>query len=248
VLAGLFFSVLALKPQWAVLPGLFLLFRFEWKALATMFVSSCVIFFVPFLLVGLETFTNYVTFLRWQNGLDLKDAPHMFSWNGFLFKLRGGPLYGHEPPPEIWTYCLVAVTAIPLAVVWWGRNYLLGVAATVLAMLLISTHSVWYDWALMIIAALFIVLYSRGKSRTMRVEMWVVLLAMHAAAAQSIHVLLRPDRFAIDWHSSGFFSITPVAFGALVWLALLAVYDPQAKFWLPAFVKTRLRPAAASTT
>ncbi len=169
----------------------------------------------------------------------------MFSWNGFLFKLRGGPLYGHTPPPEIWTYALVAVTAVPLAIVWWGRNYLLGVAATVLAMLLISTHSVWYDWALLVIAALFIVLYSRGRSRMMRVEMWVILIALHISAAQSIHVLLRPDRFAIDWHSSGFFSVTPVAFAALLWLALLALYDGESRFWLPNFLKRSRAPAPA---
>jgi hypothetical protein len=246
VLAGLCFSLLALKPQWAVLPGLFLLCRGEWKTLATMFVSSCLIFFVPFLIVGLDTLKNYVTFLRWQNGLDLKDAPHMFSWNGFLFKLRGGPVYGHPPPPELWTYSLVAVTAVPLAIVLWSRNYLLGAAATVLAMLLISTHSVWYDWALLVIAALFIVLYSRGQSRMMRVEMWVILLALHVSAAQSIHVLLRPDRFAIDWHSSGFFSLTPVAFGALIWLALLAVYDKESTFRMPGILR-RLRVGTAET-
>ncbi|MGE0058786.1 MAG: glycosyltransferase family 87 protein [Dehalococcoidia bacterium] len=247
VLAGLCFSLLALKPQWAVLPGLFLLVRGEWKTLGTMFVASCVIFFVPFLIVGLETFKNYVTFLRWQNGLDLKDAPHMFSWNGFLFKLRGGPLYGHEPPPAVWTYALVAATALPLAIVWWSRNYLLGVAATVLAMLLISTHSVWYDWALLVIAALFIVLYSRGRSRLIRVEMWVVLLALHISAAQSIHVLLRPDRFAIDWHSSGFFSVTPVAFAALVWLALLALYDNESTFKFPSFINRLRKPQPVAT-
>jgi hypothetical protein len=239
VLAGLCFSLLALKPQWAILPGLFLLFRGEWRTLGTMFVSSCLIFFVPFFIIGLDTFSNYVHFLRWQNDLDLRDAPHMFSWNGFLFKLRGGPLYGHVPPPAEWTYALVAVTAIPLAVVWWGRNYLLGVAATVLAMLLISTHSVWYDWALLIVAALFLVLYSQGRSRSMRIEMWVILLALHVAAAQSISVLLRPDRFAIDWHSSGFFSLTPVAFAALVWMALLTIYDRDIKLQFPSPLRFR---------
>jgi alpha-1,2-mannosyltransferase len=246
VLAGLCFSLLALKPQWAILPGLFLLFRWQWRTLGTMFVASSLIFLIPFFYVGLETLSNYIHFLRWQNDLDLKDAPHMFSWNGFLFKLRGGPLYGHTPPDAIWTYALVAVTAIPLAIVWWGKNYLLGVAATVVAMLLISTHSVWYDWALLVIAALFLVLYSRGKSRTMRVEMWIVLLALHISAAHSIGILLRPDRFAIDWHSSGFFSLTPIAFAALVWMALLALYDPDAKFEVPRFVR-RLRPGQANS-
>lgn len=242
VLAGLCFSLLALKPQWAILPGLFLLVRGEWRALISMGVSSSLIFFVPFLIVGLDTFTNYIHFLRMQSGLDIKDAPHMFSWNGFLFKLRGGPLYGHEAPPAFWTYGLVLLTAVPLAVVYWGRNYLLGVAATMIAMLLISTHSVWYDWALLSVAATFLVLYSRGRSRAVRVELWALLLLLHVAAAQSIGVLLSPDRFAIDWHSSGFFLVTPVAFAILVWMALLTAFDPETPpLRLPAALASRFR-------
>jgi len=78
--------------------------------------------------------------------------------------------------------------------------------------------------------------------------MWVVLLALHVAAAQSIHVLLLPDRFQIDWHSSGFFSLTPVAFGALVWMALLTVYDPETPLRLPSFLRRNDNTAAATST
>ena len=35
---------------------------------------------------------------------------------------------------------------------------------------------------------------------------------------------------------------------AVVWLALLVVYDSEATFKLPGFVRSRLRPAAAPTT
>lgn len=227
VLCGLCFSLLALKPQWAVLPALFLLVRGEWRALITMGLSSIVIFFVPFLLIGLDSLSNYLHFLRQQSGLDIKDAPHMFSWNGFFFKMRGGFLYGIEPPPAWWTYGMILVTMVPLAIIWWGRNYLLGAAATIMAMLLISTHSVWYDWALLSVAAVFIVLYSRGRSRTMRVSMWVMLLVTHAAASHSIGRLLEPNRFAIDWHSDAFYFLTPVVFGVLVWMAVVALFDPE---------------------
>jgi hypothetical protein len=75
--------------------------------------------------------------------------------------------------------------------------------------------------------------------------MWVMLLALHISAAQSIHVLLRPDRFAIDWHSSGFFSLTPVTFTVLVWLALLAVYDKDSVYKLPRFLRRDRVEAAA---
>jgi hypothetical protein len=247
VLCGLCFSLLAVKPQWAILPGLFLLARWQWKALLTMGAASAVIFFIPFLITGFGTLENYVAFLRFQSALDLKDAPHMFSWNGFLFKLRGGPLYGVDPPPAVWTYALVALTAVPLAVVWWGRNYLLGVAATIVAMLLISTHSVWYDWAILIVAAAFLLLWSAGQTRAVRVQTWAVLLACHIAAAQSIGVLLAPDRYAIDWHSSGFFSLTPVAFAALVWMAAQTILAREVR--LADFRRSprSLRPRAAGS-
>src|SRR5215213_5948589 len=85
VLAGLVLSLLALKPQWAVLPGLFLLARGEWRAFGTMLGAAAAIFLVPFLYTGFETFENYVRVTRAVGWADLIDAPHMFSWNGFLF-------------------------------------------------------------------------------------------------------------------------------------------------------------------
>jgi hypothetical protein len=137
----------------------------------------------------------------------------MFSWNGFLFKLYGAA--GNHAL----IYGLVGLTVLPLLIVWWGRDFYLSVAATVVAMLLVSTHSVWYDWGLIIVAALFLVL--RPNLRETRVEVWLVLLAIYLAAGQSMTQLLYPDRHAIDWHRPAFYSLTPVAFGALVWMATL---------------------------
>jgi hypothetical protein len=114
---------------------------------------------------------------------------------------------------------------VPLVFVWWSRDYLLGVAATVVAMLLISTHSVWYDWALLVVAALFLVLRLRESSRSRRVETWVALLALTVACSQSIGELLAPDRHLIDWHRAAFFSATPVAFLSLIWMASLTVRE-----------------------
>ena len=222
VLAGLVLSTLALKPQWAVLPGLFLLVRGEWRAFGTMLGAAAVIFLLPFFYTGFETFENYVRVTRAVGSADLRDAPHMFSWNGFLFKLNGGPAYGHGPPPKALIFALIALALPFLAYVWASRDYMLGAAATVLTMLLISVHSAWYDWALLLAAGLFLVMRSPSMSRGMRVEMWVVMLLVFTQASASITSLLFPDRHAIDWHARGLYLITPVAFGALIWLASVA--------------------------
>jgi hypothetical protein len=243
VLAGLALSLLAIKPQWAVLPGLFLLVRGQWRALATMFVASSAIFFIPFLITGIDTFKDYVAFLRQASKWDIEGGPHMFSWNGFLFKLQGGWPYSLTPVPPERIYALIALTAIPLAVIWYGRDFALGVAATIISMLLISTHSVWYDWALLSVAALFLVLRSPQLPRTQRVEMWIVLVALHIAGTQSMAELLYPDRHVIDWFRPAFFSMTPVAFAALLWIASIVIREGQLKPpVLPASWRQRLSP------
>jgi hypothetical protein len=222
VLAGLVLSTLALKPQWAVLPGLFLLVRGEWRAFGTMLAAAAAIFIVPFFYTGFETFENYVRVTRAVASADPRDAPHMFSWNGFLFKLGGGPAYGYDPPSKALIVALIALALPFLGYVWASRDFLLGGAATVLTMLLVSAHSCWYDWALLLAAGLFLVMRSRSMSRGMRIEMWVVMLAVFFAADQSTSALLSPDRHAIDWHARALYTVTPVAFAALVWMASVA--------------------------
>lgn len=226
VIAGLFFSLLALKPQWAILPGLFLLVRGEWRALAVMAVGSAAVFFSGFLITGLDTFENYVSFIRRQSALDLKDAPHMFSWNGFFFKM-----YGKAGDPTL-IYTLIGLTILPLLIVWWSRDFFLGAAATVIAMLLVSTHSVWYDWSIVIVAALFIVLRPQ-RSRGYRIESWIVLVALSLAASQSMSELLHPGRFEIGperWYRTAYYWVTPAAFGVLIWLASVAIRDGLMKW------------------
>jgi hypothetical protein len=248
VLAGLCLSLLALKPQWAVLPGLFLLVRGEWRSLGTMAASAAAIFLIPFAITGWHTLDNYVNFLRFSATVDLKDAPHMFSWNGFLSKLDGSEVQNGQvilyldAPSKALVYGLIALTAVPLVVVWWSRDFMLGAAATVVAMLLVSTHSVWYDWALLVVAALFLVLRLRGAGRVMRVETWVVLLALTLACSQSTAELLTPDRHLVNWHRAAFYSATPVAFLSLIWMASLTLREGLLK--MPAKLSFARQPAA----
>ena len=233
VLAGLTFSLLALKPQWAVLPGLFLLARREYRAFFVMGIASSLIFFVPFFITGFETFSRYFEFLRTAAKIDIKDAPHMFSWNGFLYKLEGYDPSDPGGDPRI-IYGMIGLTAMFMFIVWWSKDYFLSAAATVIAMLLVSTHSVWYDWGLLVVAALMLLL--RPMKAGQRVELWIVLMALTVASSQSIAELLQPDRQAIDWPGSAFYSITPIAFASLVWIASIAARDGLLK--LPRFGRT----------
>jgi hypothetical protein len=247
VLAGLVFSLLALKPQWAILPALFLLMRGEWRALGTMAVAASLIFFVPFFVTGFETLSNYIRFLRYSASLDIKDAPHMFSWNGFFSKLDGSEIQNGQlvpfadAPPPLLIYGLIGVTIGLLLVVWAGRDYYLSVAATIVAMLLVSTHSVWYDWALLAVAAVFLTLRAPQSSRWQRVETWVVMLAVYLAASQSIAELLKPERHVIDWHRPAFYSMTLVAFGSLAWMASVVVRQGEWRFGLADLTLLRRR-------
>jgi alpha-1,2-mannosyltransferase len=243
VLAGVLLSVLAFKPQWAVIPAALLLARGEWRALTAMAVASAIIVFVPFLATGPDTFKDYLRFLKDSATVDIKVAPHMFSWNGFLSKriIFQDPIFGALASPNLMLlYSLCAFSIALMLVVWRGRDFYLSVAAAVVCMLLVSTRSVWYDWAFLVVPAAFLVL--RPSTPAVRVQSWVLLLALFAASAQSVSVLFAPDgRYGdIHWTTQGFFSVTLVAFGSLVWMAGITIVE--GRFKLP-WVSWRRRMA-----
>jgi len=237
VAAGLCLSFLALKPMWAVLPALFLLVRGERRAFAALAIASSLILFLPFLAAGIDTLPTYLGFVRDVADFNLQEAPHMFSWNGFLFKLTSGPV---DQPVY---YGLIAASLLPLLIVWRGGDFHLGAAASIVAMLLVSNHSVWYDWVLLAVAAVLLVLRAAQMSRGQRVETWVVLLALYVATSQSTAALLQPDRHFIDWYGEAFYSLTPVAFASLWWMASLSIREAG---WSPLSLRPLRRRAAGS--
>jgi hypothetical protein len=234
VLAGMILALLFLKPQWAVLPAGLLFFRGEWRALAAMCGLGAVYFSVPFIITGWESFTDYVYFLRWSQSIDVQNAPHMFSWNGFFYKVDAT-----TPSPWL-VYGFTLATIIPILIVWRGGDLYLGVAVAIVGMLLISTRSVWYDWAFLVVAATFLIL--RTANNGYRIQAWIILLALHVAAGQSTAALLAPDRHLIGWHEPAFYSLTWVAFAAVLWMAFITIKEGLFT-WprLPRF--SRLRPS-----
>jgi glycosyl transferase family 87 len=230
-LAGLLLSLLALKPQWAILPGLFLVVRGEWRAAAAMAIGSAALIFLPFIATGRDSFNHYVTFLRDQSSSDLVNAPHMFSWNGFLSKLQPNDPFA-APFPDVnksLLYGLEGLTAAVVLFIWWGRDFYFGVVATIIGMLLMSTHSVWYDWAFLAVVAAFLVL--RPAPPFVRGQALVFLLALFVSSSQSISAVFAPDgrHGFLHWSEPGFFSVTLVAAGTLVWIASRVVLEGQIK-------------------
>jgi hypothetical protein len=221
VLAGLVLSLLALKPQWAILPAIFLLWRGEMRALVTMGVASALLFFSPFFVTGWGTFADYFEFLRGQSSVDVGNAPHMFSWNGFLSKLQANdPSSGYVADvDEPLLYLLQGITLALVLLIWWGRDFYLGVAATIIGMLLLSTHSVWYDWAFLVVAAAFLAL--RSSPPGVKAQLWLLLVALFASNAQSVAAVFAPDgrHGFVHWSEAGFFSATLVSFSVLLWCA-----------------------------
>ncbi len=124
-------------------------------------------------------------------------------------------------------YSLQFLTALTIVVVWWGRDLYLGVAATILGMLLLSTHSVWYDWSFLVVAAAFLAL--RPAPLPVRAQVWFLLLALFVSCSQSVAVVFAPDgrHGFVHWSEAGFFSVTLIAFAALVWCAGRTVLDNQ---------------------
>ncbi len=229
--AGFALSLLALKPQWAVLPILFLVVRGEWRTLAAMGVGSMALFFIPFGATGRDTLGHYIGFLRDQSSSDLINAPHMFSWNGFLSKLQPNDPFT-APLPDVNKGLLFALEGVTLAIVvfvWLGRDIYLGVAATIIGMLLISTHSVWYDWAFLVVPALFLLI--RPARGFVRGQVCVFLLALFVSAAQSTNAVFAPDgrHGFLHWSEPAFFSVTLVAFGLLLWIAGRVVLEGQVR-------------------
>jgi hypothetical protein len=149
----------------------------------------------------------------------------MFSWNGFIFKLDGlAPADGGANEPLL-VYGLIAITALAVFVVWLGRDFYLSVAATIVGMLLISTHSVWYDWAMLGLMAVFLIVRSQGIAPAWKVSLWTLLLGLHLAASQSMAALLQPDRHFIDWFHPAFYSVTLLASGVLLWMVAFTLKE-----------------------
>lgn len=155
--AGLLLGALALKPQYVLLPLVYLLWTRNWRALAAAVGSLAALaaagVVAAFVMMGFDAlsyvsgyYVHAVEFVANHVTVGQLDEPYVqawqYSWYGFLISI------GLEPNPLI-AADLMAVTLAALVLVWWRCTPAVAAAATVLGMLLLTPHVTFYNWCLL---------------------------------------------------------------------------------------------------
>lgn len=87
LIAGIWLSLLLIKPQYIILPVLFFLFRKELKVLTGFMSASILLTVLSFLLVGYKGILQYLRYFseifRWKNAYTI-NPEYMDTWRGFL--------------------------------------------------------------------------------------------------------------------------------------------------------------------
>jgi hypothetical protein len=155
VLAGLCFAVLILKPQYAPLPALYLLWTRNWRALGACTLGALAIELAGFAAVGFDAVAPYLrNALDWgpdarDNLLPIQQA-WQYAWSGFLISA------GLEPNPLV-VFDLLLLSFAAVAIVWLRAGRSAALAATALGMLVVTPYSNFYDWGLLAVAAALLV-------------------------------------------------------------------------------------------
>ena len=153
ILAGLCFAMLSIKPQYAVVPIIYLLWSRNGRALVAFFVGVAVLELTAFAVVGFDTFGDYISqVVDW--GVDSRDnrvayKAWQYSWPGFLISA------GLKPNPLV-IFDLIALSFGIIVLVWMRANQSVAIVAAALGMLLIVPHANFYDWGLIVVAAVLL--------------------------------------------------------------------------------------------
>jgi hypothetical protein len=145
--AGICFALLSLKPQFLLLPLIYLAFRGSTRTVAWTVGISASLFLAGLLAIGPATLASYV-----QLNIDLlRDGPHplqqawMYNWQGFALALTG--------EPQRTAAALLSVATLLLLAVAWLRNRQTSWALTVAAGVLAVPYVLFYDWVMLASAA-----------------------------------------------------------------------------------------------
>ncbi|MEX1254158.1 MAG: glycosyltransferase family 87 protein [Dehalococcoidia bacterium] len=229
-LAGVCFAFLALKPQYLAVPGLYLLWTRDGRALASLLACVAVLQVVGFAAVGFDTVGWYLG-LVFDWGSDASDnllpvqQAWQYAWPGFLLSagLDANPLV-------VFDLALLSLGAV--ALVWLRADRAAALAAVAFGMLIVTPYSNFYDWGLIAVgAALFLRTEMRWPlaAPIACAALYGALLASQAATPWPL-VDLSYDVVGTAGHffmvpgdtsgPSGLYWITPAALGAVCLLAL----------------------------
>ena len=236
VLAGLCFAVLILKPQYAPVPALYLLWTRNGRAFAAMAAGVLGIELLGFGVTGFGAIGQYLSsFFDW--GADARDnlLPHQqawqYAWQGFL--ISGG----HDPRPlVIFDLLLFSLAVVVLVWVRGGRS--VAMPAVALGMLLVTPYANFYDWGLLVVAgALLLRANIRWKPLlpVIVVGLYAALLVSQqatpfpavefdlSAVGTGGHFFITPAEISVT--TKGLYWVTPAALAVVVFLVLMAKED-----------------------
>ena len=230
-LAGLCFAFLVLKPQYAPVPALYLLWTRNGRALAGLLGGAVVLETAGFAAAGFGEIGPYVSGLL-DLGSDSRDnllavqQAWQYAWPGFLISagLEANPLLVMDA---------LALSLAAVMLVWFRGNMPTAVAATALGMLLVAPYANFYDWGLLVVAgALLLKADIRWKSLlpVITVGLYVALIATQAATpwpikGLEINVVQTGDQLSLavgDIGTRGLYWVTPAALAAVCFLAVAA--------------------------
>lgn len=155
VLAGLCFALLVLKPQYAPVPALYLLWTRNGRALAAMVAGALVIEVVGFAAVGYSALGPYIGSF-FDLGADARDnllpfqQSWQYAWQGFLISV------GVEPNPLV--AIDLSLLSLGVVLVAWARGTRsAAITAAALGMLVVTPYANFYDWGLVVVGAALLV-------------------------------------------------------------------------------------------
>jgi len=257
ILAGLCFALLTIKPQYAVIPGLYLLWTRNGRALAAMLAGVAAMELAAFAVAGFDTIGSYMsTLFDW--GVDTRDDRFAFktwqySWPGFLISA------GFQPNPLV-IFDLIALSLAAIVLVWMRGGQSLALPAAALGMLLVTPYANFYDWGLLIVAGALLLRAQVPWKRLLpavTIGLYFTLIVTQAATNfPAIDVELGgvgpggeflPTLYGDFSPALGLYWITPVALAVVFLLALLGRRDEGAQAAAEAGPRPEAAPLAVAT-
>ena len=230
-LAGLCFAFLVLKPQYAPIPALYLLWTRNGRALVALLAGAAVLETAGFAAAGFGEVGPYVKGLL-DLGSDSRDnllavqQAWQYAWPGFMISagLDSNPLLVADA---------LALSLAAVTLVWLRGNAPTAMAAAALGMLLVAPYANFYDWGLLVVAGALLLradIRWKGLLPVVIVGLYVALIATQAATPWPIEdlqvsVVQTGDQLSLavaDIGTRGLYWVTPAALAAVCFLAVAA--------------------------